>query len=236
MKQKLEKWQRWFSIIYDETLTVAAYRQVFFELRQMVEVNPNLQRPSLYYAFASDTYATYCLAAIRRQVDLDSDAVSLLRLLNELEKNPIVLTREWYVEAFLASAAKQVQIDAMWAKRAHTAFDGFAGSDGNVLSVEPLATDSEVLKAAAATCRAYVDRRIAHRDQRAPTLIPNLADAHHAVDTVGGLIKKYHLLFRFSELHDFTPILPLDWKEIFRTPWIPDPGGMSASPTTIRPE
>ena len=88
MKQKIEKWQRWFDVIYNDTLTVATYRQVFFELREMVEANVHLRRESLYYTFVSDTYSTYCLAAMRRQVDLDSDAVSLYRLLKELRENP----------------------------------------------------------------------------------------------------------------------------------------------------
>jgi hypothetical protein len=220
MKQKIEKWQRWFDIIYNDILTVATYRQVFFELREMVEANAHLRRESLYYTFVSDTYSTYCLAAMRRQVDLDSDAVSLYRLLKDLRENPAVLTRKWYVTAFLENANKQ-RDDPTWTRHANSAFNTFAGSGGAVLIVSSLVTDVEVLVAAVAACKAYVDRRIAHRDHRDPESIPTLSDVHGAIETVGNLVKKYHLLFRFSTLHDFTPIMPLGWKEIFRIPWLP---------------
>ena len=45
-------------------------------------------------------------------------------------------------------------------------------------------------------------------------------DIHDAIDVIGELFQRYHLLFTAADMVDLVPVIQHDWLAPFRQPWI----------------
>lgn len=83
--------------------------------------------------------------------------------------------------------------------------------------------DLHNLQATVVACEDYADRRIAHRDKRAPKYIQTFEDLEKNLDSALELLQqmyeKYYLLFYAASI-TVKPQDQSDWKDIFSVPWI----------------
>jgi hypothetical protein len=212
--QRLERVRRWFDVIEAELRQLLIDNHVFWEIQDVVRRNPQFANiPGLVTQWMASCFIQAAVSAVRRQVKLDKDSISLRRLLVELQTYPQLITRQLYVGYFAKAEP--------WLKEAGPReFDAWSGG-GDQLDPSVVQADVSRLVAAAAPIEAYGDRRVAHYDQRglagpAPTF-KELTDCLQMLDDT---FKKYHVLLRGSSLHSVLPTIIPDWQAIFRFPWM----------------
>jgi hypothetical protein len=67
----------------------------------------------------------------------------------------------------------------------------------------------------------YVDRRVAHYDQRELTKpVPTFKDLEVALKTLEELVLFYWPLLKGFDIMGLLPAILDDWKEVFRFPWV----------------
>jgi hypothetical protein len=86
-----EKWN-WLERVYDETVTLFAYRSFYRGLAEMTQANDTIP-PSSFFDALGAWYATTQATGVRRQTDTGADAVSLAGLLTNMAEHPQVMTR-----------------------------------------------------------------------------------------------------------------------------------------------
>lgn len=152
-------------------------------------------------------YARAMGSAIRRQVDVREDVVSLGRLIDRVWRYPTVLTRE----RFHANPGQGSSI-------AEGNFEALAG-EGDFINPEIPAQDAEDLRTKTATVRGWVNKAVAHADAKGRDA-PPLEEVHASIDAIFELFSKYYTLVHGPVVGG--DVLMSNWPVVFRVPWIPD--------------
>ena len=156
-------------------------------------------------------YAVAMAVGIRRQRDLDRRSVSLERLLREIEEktnsHPRVLSRE----SFLKNYAPELQATG------DAEFDRLIGARATHVDPASVRRDLDSLIAATEKVKHYVNKRIAHRDEK---LEPKarFGDIDESLDALERLVDKYCRLVTGGATR-LNPTLPSGWKRIFHIQW-----------------
>ena len=217
MDPKFGKWEKWLEAIYNKDFVEVFFnRHVFREVQGIIKNNPNLENyePNWFNVFLGQTYFDYAVSAIRRQVKHQKDSISLVGLLEDIIRNPHVLSREVFVERFVGLRPADE-------KRAKCLFDEkFAGACAEHIDPIIVCQDLYKLKALSKMVEDFADKRVSHLDRRQPD-IPDFNALDDCIDCLAELIQKYYLLVMAVDLGgdlwvDFTT----DWKGIFHQPWI----------------
>jgi len=185
-------------------------RYVFREVRTIVDSNPRLHKPSIFYEWMTSTYAASAIMTLRRQADQGKDAVSLWKLLMGIREHAEVLTRIRHVAFYDTSIAGIGERE----------FDELAGIGQPYMDSRRVQTDATSLQHVTEKLRDYATKRIAHTLDTAPKQIPTFTDLDAAIDLVEVLTKKYKLLIR-GQGGDILPTVAFPWKAIFTETWIP---------------
>lgn len=213
MENRFEKWDRWLESIYIEITNLSRYRYIFREVQKIINNNPKIQKPSVFYEYFGVSYSALIFMGIRRQVKTDKNSISFARLLEEIIETPDILSRTRYVSLYKVSPVKHL---------ADEYFDKFYGKGKNYVDPELFIKDLNDLQKKAKLCECFTDKTIAHRDIKEPKTIPTFKDVNDCIDLLEELMKKYYALFRAASLVSILPTFQYDWKEIFKKPWIPD--------------
>lgn len=215
MDQKFEKWQKWINKIYEEEVVpLVEHQQIFGKVQDIIKANPEIQKPNEFYRFLEDTYGAFSVMGIRRQIKLDKDSISLVRLLKEIKQCPSLLSRDRFVKLYQAKG--QSGAGPIFDKR-------FLGSCTNYIDPAIVQQDLDELKAHGNTVEPYADKRVAHRDKREPKKIPTFGELNPPIDFLKELTIKYSLLLKAEDLtNTFVPpfITEVDMEVIFSVPWI----------------
>ena len=91
-----EKWRAWIERVYDETVTLFAYRSFYRGVAEMTQANEEIPPSSLFDALGA-WYATTQAMGVRRQTDVGADALSLAKLLTNMADHPEVMTRSRFL-------------------------------------------------------------------------------------------------------------------------------------------
>jgi hypothetical protein len=177
-KPILEKWNKWSDLIYKEVVSVHLYRKIYRDVRSMVKANPEIQKPSVFYAFTSQGYVILALIIIRREVTEGNSRIALAGLLRDTLRHPTELSRQHYRSLHEGRGFRDAQID-----RDFRAAGAAAGRDFiDPMSVlDDLATLTEVTR----QVRKYTNKAVAHIDARTwTTSIPTLGGLNGAIDTL----------------------------------------------------
>src|SRR5262245_12640170 len=97
---RYERWVRDVDRIYREVVNANLYRHLWRELGAMTQA-ADLPASVIFDAFGM-WYATTQTGFVRRQLDRRRDVVSLVRLLEDIARNPAVMTRERHVALWTA--------------------------------------------------------------------------------------------------------------------------------------
>ena len=204
------KWDGWLDDILADVRGLLVSQDIFWEVQKIIEANPCIHTPSLFYKWMAGIYGSSVTVGIRRQQDGDRDSVTLRRLLEEIQDNPQVLSRDRYV-ALYGEDARDF---------GHRDFDRIAGQGRSHIDPEMVINDLVQLERETQKVKGYVDRRIAHMDRRAPKGLPTLGEVDECLSLFKELLQKYLLIFR-ATTYEILPVRDYDWKQIFREPWIP---------------
>ena len=96
--QLFQLWDGWLDRIYKDVQNLVIGRHVYTEVQKIVQNNPRLHKPSSFYDLMTMTFSAWAAMAVRRQQEAYS--ISVVRLLQELEKRPEVLSRKRFVDTF----------------------------------------------------------------------------------------------------------------------------------------
>ena len=225
MDDRFNKWNKWIDMIRSEITRLSIDRNIFWEVQDIIKNNPKIQKPSSFYDFLRNTYATSALMGVRRQVKIDKDSISFAKLLVEISDNPEILSRTRYFSHYKGSSIEEIakRLGITVEKYRSQDFDQFAGKTGDHVDPELIKLDLEKLKLKAQKCEKYADQRVAHFDKKAISNIPTFTNLDKCIDFLEMLIKKYYLLFRAGSLNSILPVSQnrYDWKAIFKEAWIP---------------
>lgn len=211
MDTKLAKWIRWLAVIKEEVQQLVIAKHIFWATQEMIKNNPKIQKASDFYNFLGNTYVSHAVMGVRRQVKIDSQSISFARLLSEISQAPAMLSRGYYTSLYKGSNVEN------WADRN---FDRHCGKGAAHISPTVVAAELSDLQASARSCEELADRRIAHRDKRPPSILPNFKELDRSIDKLDKLYVRYHLLFHAQAMGTLMPTFQHDWREIFREPWI----------------
>jgi hypothetical protein len=208
--QKYTKWLRWLETISHEVTLLVWSNNLYKEIREIVAANPAINTGNKFYDWLTRNYVHTALMGLRRQLDRHKDAISLRKLLDDMQVNCSLLTREHHLSLY----AKEMRILGV------RTFDQLSGAGRNTYPKEKIEADQQRLEEIDALHKEFIDRRIAHYDKvnRLGTL-PTFQELYDAVDDVEKTVIKYHLLLK-AETVLLLPITQYDWKVIFQSPWI----------------
>ncbi len=210
--QVFEKWDKWVDAIHKDVQWLLILRHIFWNVQDIIQANPRIQKPSTFYQWMGITYSTAAAIGVRRQLDKDKRSISFVRLFKEIQKKPAILSRSRFVSLYTNPDTKGTFAD-------HD-FDRFAGPGGLHVNPDIIGSDFQKLETMTAIVERYATKTIAHFDEKGPDVPPTFKDLDGCLDLLQELVKKYLLLFRTQAYLDILPVWHYEWQEIFREPWL----------------
>lgn len=207
------KWTKWIERIYTETVTLFSYRSFYRGVAEMTQANDEIPASSFFDALGA-WYATTQVVAVRRQADLDKQVVSLARLLTNMAANPSVMTRTRFVQLF--------DNDELWQDHANEQYDKYAGAGAEQITPARYQDDLDRFLEVTKPIKDYVDRLVAHSDQRELSDLPSFDDLNAAIELLEEMLNKYMVLLTATSVPSADPVHQADWKAAFRVPWLKD--------------
>lgn len=211
-KETFQKWQDWIEKIKNDLQHVINYQQIYKSFMEIVNANIdhiNKNNGRLFCDFVRECYATYAMAAIRRHSKIERDSISLMKLLDQLKKSSSQFTYEFYLQQY------PLEKDELeWQK---STFESFS-KNGKCLSEEIISSDMQTIKEIAGRVSDFVDRAIAHLDQRGIEKNITYEDVTDSVDLFNEITCKYITLITSISYITLKPIIQFDWEKIFTVP------------------
>jgi hypothetical protein len=211
-----KKWLEWIERVYREVVNLFLYRSFYRRVAEITQANDAIP-PSSFFDALGAWYATTQAMAVRRQTDTDRKAVSLARLLENMAEHPQVMSRERHVEIWTAAGDEE-----HWRERGSQEYDKFAGAGSDQIPKERYEADLKCFQDAAQPIKDYVDRLVAHNDQRELEELPTYEDLNGAIEILEELLNKYMVLLKSEGVPNADPVHQEDWARIFRVPWLRD--------------
>lgn len=208
-----EKWQAWIERIYDEVVTLFAYRSFYRGLAEMTQANGAIPASSFFDALGA-WYGVTQAMGVRRQTDTSSDGVSLAKLLDSMAAHPQVMTRERYLTLWGDRGH--------WQRRGNEQYDTYAGESASEIASERYEADRDRFQETARPIKDYVDRLVAHNDQRELDYVPTYVELNAAIDLLEELLNKYMVLLKATSVPSADPVHQADWRNAFRVAWLVD--------------
>ena len=217
-----ETWDKWVEWLGDVTkpgtiakdvVDMRAARRVWEGFQTIVGVAPEGARKySTFHTLFNGMYVRSQGMAVRRQVEVDDDVISLGRLIDRISKAPHVLTRERYL----------ARLHQNTPGLGNEFFDELVGPGAEAIDPVTPATQLEELQAKTAKVKKWVDKEVAHFDPRTGTFSERLTfgDVHECMDAIFENMNYYNQLLLGSTTSGTVTMDP--WEAVFRVAWIPD--------------
>ncbi len=233
--QKLEKWLEWIEKIHNDIQALVEDANMFWEVQDIIRENPRIQKPNTFYSYLARTYFSHAAAGIRRQTELQKDSISFVRLLDEIAKNPEVLSLDYFNS--LCPHSNGPDLDQVVGKAGLEAvgivdtsqlkeiikmddFAPYADASGMYVCPQMAKDDKARLESKAKILAEFVDRRIAHWDKRKPKVVPTFKELDDCIKLIDQTYVKYHFLFHAESIDTLMPTYQYEWKSIFCEPWL----------------
>jgi hypothetical protein len=219
IEERRMRLKKWLDIVYSNVTEAVINQHIFWEIQEIIRSNPRLQNTSSpFYDWMGSTFVHSTVLAVRRQLDRDQNSISLHRLLMELERFPELISRPYHRSLYVRSEYSRDMADSM----AQYTYDTHVGKDAQVLDVVVIRQEIDSLFAASDKIHHYADRFIAHYDARGlQGASPKFNDIAECLAVIEKLVLRYVLLLKGAWQDSLLPTLQYDWKDIFKTPWIP---------------
>jgi hypothetical protein len=212
LTSKREKWVRWLEEIKQQVYSAMESRLIYRETSEIIQANITLPKESAFYGRLQLWYAESALMAVRRQAKIDSQAISLARLMREIQQSPELINREYWVSLFKGYVIEDLA-DGM--------FDRIAGV--GAAHIDPIGVEKDLadLRQLVATCETWADKRVAHFDTGHAPKPPTYQELDDALDVIGRMLQKYHNMVTADAIAYTTPQILHNWKRVFEHAWLP---------------
>ena len=207
-RHRLAQWTKWSEKISSALDHRLLSKELFLQVQKIIKSNSTLP-PSYFYAWFQNAYIADMAIGMRRLIDADHRSVSLRQLISDIERYPMILTRNVYVAKYDKRPFMQ--------RVANSVFDRYAGKKRNCISPIQVRKDLKQLNRKTKKFYRFVTLRIAHSDKkRAPQV--TFDDMHRSLEEIRLLVDKYLLLIRGTHYsRDFS--LEGDLTDLFSRPW-----------------
>jgi len=211
------KKQEWVSLVkgelYQQVLVLAFERDMYEEYQEVLaDSTKEVKKATVFHDWLKGLYVTNVSVGVRRVTDRDRRVVSLVKLLEDIEKYAACITREWYLghyeDAFLRQQIGEPAFDA-WGRE----------------TLEPMlvAEDRGRIVDATSAVKRYVDKRLAHHERTFEESIDvTWSELNTAVDVIEQVFCRYYELLTASSLM-INDITHQHWDHIFWNPWVESP-------------
>jgi len=216
---RLAKWDNWAKQVKLHVTDLLVKGHIFWEIQEIIKANPRIQKPSSFYEWMANCYATDAVIGIRRQLDTDKRSISLMNLLTDIIRAPTVLSREQYVASYLEQPHPD-DARPYIESAANRYFDKFAGPGKSHVDPSIIRADLDRLLGHSKNLERYANKRIAHFNRGSFKLVPTHKEVKNCLDLIEELTKKYLLLIQGAAPKTLLPVWTYDWKEIFLEPWL----------------
>ena len=207
------KWRRWITRLKSEVSDLVISHEIYRGVVDVELSNEKIQQPRTFHTWMNRNYLFSCHVAIRRLTDPDKRSISFPRLLTDIAKNSNALTRRSFVQRYPNRIRHAGEIT----------FDDLAGKGAAFLPPAVPKKDLKQVDRVGAAIRHYVNKRIAHLDQKnARPRIPRHRELKRAIQQFEALYSKYYLLLTSASQSTLSPSWLFDWKTVFHCPWIRD--------------
>lgn len=211
-KLTFKKWLEWIDVIKDDLQGIITYQQICKYFEDVI--NANLEhiktnKGNTFCDFIRKCYAITAATCIRRHKMNSQDSISLMKLLSQIKKCASQFTYKFYLETYPLQPN-----EFEWQK---STFSNFS-KDGNVVSEELIEQDMQEIERIAGKVSDFVDRFIAHLDQRGLEEKITYGDLGDSLGLFNKLACKYLALISSAGYVTLTPTFQYDWKKIFTVP------------------
>lgn len=212
-----DRWNHWQATLDAagrDLVVLVLDRAVWTTVGRMLRENEAIEHHSVVVDWLGRVYSTTQAVGIRRQRDRRGKPASLGHLIDDIARHPHVLTRARHLDETMLG--QDVESAAGFWPR-------YAVPDGSHFDGRIAAGDLVRLDDACASVKKYVDKRVAHLDRDVVTTPPTITygDLHSAIDTLGGLLRRYMWLLRRVHLAVVGMPVGWSWLSMFATPWLP---------------
>lgn len=214
---RLSMWQGWIRGFEDDIFRLHLDRYFFREVLGMLRTNKTIPEPWHIGRWLVRIYAQSVAVGVRRQTDTRRDVLGLRKLIVDIQDHATELTRA----AWLATWG---EIGPDERDLANEEFDAFSAGGAHV-DPEMVRKDVADLDEAVERARKFVNKQVAHLDSdralgRREFEKLSLDELDGALDRIGQLHEKYHLLVCGSSLAGCTPTPQYNWRSAFTVPWL----------------
>jgi len=194
------------------------YRQKMWEqIEALAKKNPWIGQPGNIMQFIRESHFEAMALFVRRARDMDKNALSLKRLLNQVACEEVKLTRSHYVEVM---CNRQTNAPAVWKERAMRDFDEWAGSESDVYPVERACRHMKIIDHVARPVLPYATKRLAHFDKSGVSPSARIGDVLRAMRWITLIEIHYHVVLTGVQYGMDSPTLPPTWNMPFQLPWL----------------
>lgn len=206
------RWKRSFEIIRHSIIHLASKRQIYEEVRSIIAANNKIHKPSQFYDWMQEAYVTDMAIGIRKMVDWDKRTVSFVRLLQEIEDHPEVITRRRFVSVY----------KSFMKTFGHKDFEKFSKPGASMIDRSIIRRHRQSLIKSQKKLRIFVNTHVVHIGRFRMKKLPTFDQLNTALDQLEQLTKTYALLLNQMGLVRVAPTIINDWKAIFRIAWLPE--------------
>ena len=207
-KKYIDKWALWVESLHKDVEKLLVSREIYKRYLEIVKDNPSIQSPADFHYWVRENYVVSVITAIRRQLDVRKDVISLMRLLLEIHNHSEALSRDWYKTTHQYN----------WADVDFSEI----GGDGYFFDKKIAMEDIIQLKLLGESIQEYSHKFIAHKSKKGMKKIPSFKEVDDFIEKLEEITKKYILLFTASGYTNLLPVWQYDWDAIFKKKWIKD--------------
>ncbi|XOB46628.1 MAG: hypothetical protein ACKKMV_00375 [Candidatus Nealsonbacteria bacterium] len=219
-KKIIRRWKKLLEEIIKDITDLVEIRYVFNEIVSMRKNNEELKKGNIFWEIFRINYVSSVVLNICRQIDTDSNSLSLINLLNKILRNPKVITKKWFASQYQKN--KKGNFKRMMFDKGKADFENNFGKR-NFIRKSMLSSDISKIKHCTRIIKKFRNKKIAHKDKNLKLKFNiNFNDLDKAINILEQITLKYNLLLDQSAYTDNTllPTIQYDWKKIFKSPWI----------------
>ena len=207
------EWSEWLKEIWRELLHLAWVDDVFWQVQAIIGSNESINKMERFQRWIAHTYTQTSLTGLRRLVDRTKNTKSLSKLLDSMQSNADVLTRERYLNLH-DGGIKQL---------ANEWFDELAGGSFNHIPKSRIKSISENLVTGLENVSQYANDYVAHSAKTKKAEVIRFHDVRLAIVELFKVYKRCSRVLESSVPSSPVAVPQTEWLMYFRVPWLKDP-------------
>jgi hypothetical protein len=211
---KIEKWQSMIKKIIEELSGLRTDQFIFRGYMEILESNPALPKNNLFVVWAWRNYLFTAAMGVRRQLSSRYEDISLVNLLEDIKKEPTLLSRTRYTSLYKGTGFEN---DIAYI---NDCFDKLVGKGKESLDSADIALDIDQINEIAKALKVYSNKTIAHAGKDAESIetLPTIKDLNDSIDMFERMLNKYYGILNAGgiELPKFAQVA---WESVFLIPW-----------------